>query len=219
MGSKGLSATETGHRAFAASVALPEPSLCPLEIYRPPLCVPYYDRAWMNPFLNQQTGSFAYALNLPEIGDKPLGSLNRRAREIMPSDKPFSRQRIRELAEVRDGLHYFDTLPSEGNEHIIGFRYSRPQEGGMPSRLLIARRNESGIWSYRKPSDNIGCIFRPPFSNQDDSGNVITDLESAALRDFPLFGGYAAIPYEGVLFAKMFDFPNFSRDGLEMPSL
>lgn len=189
-----------------------------LAVYMPPEFICYEDHdGWLDPEVKQRAGDLAYAMNLPEIGHTKLGDLLWRHESIDPY-RNLSAERIKKFAEG-DGFFVHDSDPNPDNtQHVLAFRFGKARTEGAPDSLLIARRNIDGSWSYRQGTEH-NCTFVKPFSNKDDNGEVIYDIETAPLKDFPEFAGYASMPYAGIVYAKMEDFPQFERDETWMPEL
>lgn len=176
---------------------------CPApKLYRPPLAVQFNPSAWATAYMTYMAGPYAYALNLPQIGECKPGHLLTppMVEDMLSNNERRAAETPEELAAKlhSDGLFYHDTLPRHG--HVMAF-FSKPGTRSKPSELLYVRRDSNNLWSFREITGEGGCR-RPYLPRQCDfSGNPIRDVLKA---DFGRFGfiGFASIPYEGVLYYR-----------------
>jgi len=169
----------------------------------PSVEIDFNPQAWMSPNVIDSTGSYAYALNIPQLGEVKPGFL---------FYKPIMDDAINAMGRLNicnrddmaarlheDGLFYLgDALPETG--HVIAFftrdvRKADKKECGHET--LCVRRDSNGGWSYRVRA---GCPS-PSLPQQTDwIKQPIRDIKTAQFGPYKNFLGFAGLPYEGLFY-------------------
>lgn len=177
------------------------------SIHYPPAEVDFDTAIWNFAEIIDTTGDYAYVLNLPLLGEAKMGSIYQRSFmdhfKTAKSPSVVTREDLQKKLND-DGLLYLGDniekcLPKTG--HVIAFftrlnSYDGPQHPSYEPVLKL-RRDSNGKWSYRVLA---GCPTPSVPSQKDWSGNEIISLQEADLGPYKKFLGYAALPYEGIVY-------------------
>lgn len=173
------------------------------RLYIPPAVTSYSPEAWKDHRISGTTGSYAYGLDLPQIGMCLPGRLARPgimddSEELLPG---FYSQSGFESLFLADGFYPVDRfcLPRD-NSPALAVRFGRNFED-RPYSFLILRRDGDGRWSYKHDFGYRACGQYKQILNVDFSGNPISDPETADFRELSEFGGYYTVPFAGVPYA------------------
>lgn len=167
------------------------------QLFLPPLEVDYNPQAWSHANISDTTGSWPYALNLPQGGEAKPGFLSFRpsmdGTDYYGTMYPQTPEELQKRL-YNDEISYLgDVLPEKG--HVIAFFAREP--GRNPNQLIMPRRDSNGCWSM-KPDCGCGS---PNFPQQKDfTGKLMTDIREANFGLFTNFLGFASIPYDGILY-------------------
>ena len=131
-----------------------------LHLYRPPLAVQFNPKAWAGAMLKDMTGPYAYALNLPQIGEcKPGNLFTPPAIEPEPKTRPadllYARRDSNNLWSYREiteeGGCRRPYLPRQHDFNGDPVRNILKADFGRYSRLLgFASIPYDGIFYYRR---------------------------------------------------------------------
>lgn len=171
-----------------------------MKLYRPPVATNFSRAAWDNPLIGETTGPWAYALNMPQIGEAKPGHISMKpcmdGALYYGTAYPQTREDLQKRLD-NDGLVYFgDMLPERG--HVMAF-FANSSNKHSFNEAVIARRDSNNLWSV-KASGGCGSPFFP--QQTDFKDRPIADPRTADFGHFTDFLGFAAIPYDGILYYR-----------------
>lgn len=166
---------------------------------------------WIDEEMQFFTSSYAYALNCPYAGLVFPGDLTAHL-EVDPKQIGMTEMHKNAMCLFRcDGLNDLSAqcVPAEPC-HVIAIRFGIEPMTGRIDHIAL-RRDDNGLWSFKRHEERAGCrrIVRP--RQTDFSGHLIENPETADFGPLTCFGGYAAIPYEGIPFRRRYGNPLAQR--------
>lgn len=123
-----------------------------------------------------------------------MGTLNR---PVLLESNFFDTSALHDSLEYDGAINIPAACVPRDNSSIFTVRFGQHFENDQPG-LLILRRDENGLYSYKHFFGYIACGQRQQILNIDFSGKPITDPEKADFAGLDQFGGYWAIPYDGI---------------------
>lgn len=168
-----------------------------IKRHKPGLITAFSFAIWNAPDIVERTNCLTYALGEPEMGRAVPGALTDPTILTM-GPLELTKENLRRLM-LKDGL-----LEITGKEalsrkfHAIALRF-QPYQNFHALRYAWDKQND-GHWLH-KPGRT------PLIRTDDDSHSLIRNPETAALRRFPEFVGYFAIPVDGILYAPRLNEP------------
>jgi hypothetical protein len=167
-----------------------------LKICYPTLTVAFNDNAmWADPRVIKQTNCYAYALNCPEMGIAVPGQLTVADPKVKMDS--ITVEDFRAFVKQDKLIELTEEQALSGQFHAIAMRISYHDD------CHFYRRDPVGIWSYKDGDMGI--------SRFDGNDQFIDNPRTAADRRFPQFGGYYAIPDEGIPYLPKVEVPSGMR--------
>lgn len=159
----------------------------------PSLRMSFNQEAWLRSRCCLETNCYAYALNAPETGPAIPGFLKQEGYRYITDFKingPDIRKRL-----IQDGLRpIFEDEAQSGDCHAIALVLSEGNDFHF-----YRRDNDTGLWSHKRGR-------RLP-ENTDEDGKPIEDPRHASGLIYKEFGGFFAIPAEGIPFRPRIEVP------------